>query len=267
MIKMALLTRSIEETLQEELNETVQEELNETVQEELNETAQEELNETVQEELNETVQEESEETLQEELNETVQEESEETLQEESNLNNIVCSICCDIILPVQNIHKPCPTSDLHVFHKECFNKYRTNMHYDQRCPNCRTDIKLKKMKPKGTCSRLKETCTLLENEKIKFNRLNKENKLIENTIKKIVCDLNINISHISKEKIIIKNNNSNSNLEQLDWRIKHIKNKQILEKQNHKKYLQELFKVIEENNSDYYDIQFLITHKNRINNM
>jgi hypothetical protein len=83
-------------------------------------------------------------------------------------------------------------------------------------------------------------------------------------IRNIISQLNIDISNIFKEKIVIKN--KKSKLNQLDWRIEQKQIKQNLEKKNHKKYLLELFKVIEDNEPNYYNT-YLINQKNRINNL
>jgi hypothetical protein len=120
------------------------------------------------------------------------------------------------------------------------------------------------MIPKGTCNRLKESSQILENEQQKLQTLLVEHKTIEMNIRNIISQLNIDISNIFKEKIVIKN--KKSKLNQLDWRIEQKQIKQNLEKKNHKKYLLELFKVIEDNEPNYYNT-YLINQKNRINNL
>ena len=121
------------------------------------------------------------------------------------------------------------------------------------------------MIPKGTCNRLKERSQILDNEQQKLQTLLVEHKTIEMNIRNIISQLNIDISKIFKEKIVIKNNKSK--LKQLNWRIEQKQIKQNLEKKNHKKYLQELFKVIEENDPNYFYIPYLINQKNRIDNL
>ena len=180
--------------------------------------------------------------------------------------DVICSICYDIILPVQSIQKPCENS--HIFHKDCFSKFRKTLNYNNKCPYCRSDVKLQQMIPKGTCKRLKESNPILEEEKAKLNKLIDDNRIIEKTIKKIIFRLNIDISHINKEERILKYNKIKTiTYRQLEWRIEQKKRIQNLEKECHKKYLKELFKVIEENDPNYFDIPYLITQKNRIDNM
>ena len=124
------------------------------------------------------------------------------------------------------------------------------------------------MIPKGTCKRLKESNPILEEEKAKLNKLIDDNRIIEKTIKKIIFRLNIDISHINKEERTLKYNKIKTiTYRQLEWRIEQKKRIQNLEKECHKKYLKELFKVIEENDPNYFDIPYLITQKNRIDNM
>ena len=98
--------------------------------------------------------------------------------------DVICSICYDIILPVQSIQKPCENS--HIFHKDCFSKFRKTSNYNNKCPYCRSDVKLQQMIPKGTCKRLKESNPILEEEKAKLNKLIDDNRIIEKTIKKII---------------------------------------------------------------------------------
>ena len=180
--------------------------------------------------------------------------------------DVICSICYDIILPVQSIQKPCENS--HIFHKDCFSKFRKTSNYNNKCPYCRSDVKLQQMIPKGTCKRLKESNPILEEEKAKLNKLIDDNRIIEKTIKKIIFRLNIDISHINKEERTLKYNKIKTiTYRQLEWRIEQKKRIQNLEKECHKKYLKELFKVIEENDPNYFDIPYLITQKNRIDNM
>ncbi len=177
-----------------------------------------------------------------------------------------CSLCCDIILPDQVIQTPCPYSKIHVFHKECFVKFRKNEYYNNRCPNCRSNVTLKQMIPKGTCNRLKESSQILDYEQQKLQTLLVEHKTIEMNIRNIISRLNIDISNIFKEKIVIKNNKSKLN--QLNWRIEQKQIKQNLEKKNHKKYILELLKVIEDYEPNYYNSNtYLINQKNRINNL
>ena len=181
-------------------------------------------------------------------------------------SDAICSICYDIILPVQLIQNSC--ENFHIFHKDCFSKFRKTSNYNNKCPYCRSEVKLQPMLPKGTRNRLKESCPILEDEKAKFKKMIDENKIIEKTIKKILFRLNINIAHISRKEYIPQYNKDNkSNYKQLEWRISHQKQKQIVELKGHKEYLLELFKVIEENDPNYFDIPYLITQKNRINNM
>ena len=164
--------------------------------------------------------------------------------------DVICSICYDIILPVQSIQKPCENS--HIFHKDCFSKFRKTLNYNNKCPYCRSDVKLQQMIPKGTCKRLKESNPILEEEKAKLNKLIDDNRIIEKTIKKIIFRLNIDISHINKEERILKYNKIKTiTYRQLEWRIEQKKRIQNLEKECHKKYLKELFKVIEENDPNF----------------
>ena len=180
--------------------------------------------------------------------------------------DVICSICYDIILPVQVIQTPC--KNLHTFHKECFVKFRKHSNYNNTCPYCRADVKLQQMIPKGTCKRLKESHPILEDEKAKLIKLIDENRIVEKTIKKIIFRLNIDISHISKTEMTVEYKKSKSfNFRQLEWRIEQKKIKQIVETKSHKKYLQELFKVIDENTLDGFYIPYVETQKNRIDNM
>jgi hypothetical protein len=178
--------------------------------------------------------------------------------------DVICSICYDIILPVQLIQRSCENS--HTFHKVCFSKFRKTSNYNYKCPYCRSDVKLQQMIPKGTYKRLKESNPILEEEKAKLNKLIDDNRIIEKTIQKIMFRLNIDISHIHKVNPILKHPTFKS-IKQLEWRIEQKQIKQNLEKESHKKYLQELFKVIEENDADYFHIPYLQTQKNRIDNM
>ena len=223
-------------------------------------------------EVTNSIREENREEIREEIREKNRDDNREENREENRDVNRdeetehTCSLCCDIILPDQVIQTPCPYSTIHVFHKECFVKFRKNEYYNNRCPNCRSNITLKQMIPKGTCNRLKESSQILDYEQQKLQTLLVEHKTIEMNIRNIISQLNIDISNIFKEKIVIKNNKSK--LKQLNWRIEQKQIKQNLEKKNHKKYILELLKVIEDYEPNYYNSNtYLINQKNRINNL
>jgi len=146
---------------------------------------------------------------------------------------------------------PCE-STIHIFHRKCFNKYRQSTNYknNKKCPICRSIVTLPAMKPKGTIVRRiifnhsqRISLKTLEKEKENLKLLCDENSLIEKYIEINLASLNINIKTIKKEKLIVNKKDIPKQTNQTDWLIELYIRKQILEKEYHAQYIQELYQA------------------------
>jgi len=163
----------------------------------------------------------------------------------------LCSICCENILPIEKIHMPCE-SIIHIFHRKCFNLYRKSPNYkdNKNCPMCRSNVTLPAMKPKGTIVRRiifnhtqRISLDTLEKEKKNLKLLCDKNSLIEKYIEINLNSLNINIKNIKKEKLIVDKKHISKQTNQTDWLIELYIKKQLLEKEYHAQYIQELYQA------------------------
>lgn len=170
-----------------------------------------------------------------------------------------CSICFDNIIPGQRIHTPCDTSNLHVFHRECFNNYRKSSTYiiNMSCPMCRSNITLPPMRPIGTNKgRILHSTSInkekLVEEKTKLNILRINHFRIEENIKIKLQNLNIPIPKIKKNKLIVNKENIAKQRNQIEWLIEVNINKQLLEEEYHIKYIQELYQSLKDKYSNFH---------------
>jgi hypothetical protein len=100
----------------------------------------------------------------------------------------------------------------------------------------------------NTNSRSRE---ILEEEKHKLSLLCYNNYMIEKDIKIKLQSLNIPIQNIKKKKLIVNKENISKQRNQITWLIELNINKQLLEEENHKKYLHELYQALEDNSPDF----------------